>query len=129
MNTNPFFILSSFIVVDMPEPLTEDYADLLSDMDDPYEISFFCRKYPNHNIQFNLISEETDIKYYSASVDYSDYLNWTEEMKKYWSPEGENEYFRKYQINSNEEGLTLVRYKFKYEGIEMKSLIIDPKSV
>ena len=50
-------------------------------------------------------------------------------MKKYWSPEGENEYFRKYQINSNEEGLTLVRYKFKYEGIEMKSLIIDPKSV
>ena len=122
--SSPYFGIGCLIVKDMPKHLIAKWEDFLSDMDDGYEISYFIRKYPNlHNIQFKVSDNEV---FYNAWVDFADYKNWNQEMKEFWNPEKENQWSKDYQVKSIEDNMTTISYRYGYESIEMKSLLVNP---
>ena len=106
----------------------DNFDDLLSDMDDGYKVSYFIRKYPGlHNIQFEASSH--DKEFYSASVEFSDYENWSPEMKDFWDYSKESQWEKDFQVKSIEDGFRTIRYRYDCDSIEMKSLLIDPANL
>tara|TARA_Y100001937_G_C7088398_1_gene316496 strand:+ start:359 stop:778 length:420 start_codon:yes stop_codon:yes gene_type:complete len=130
-NFNSHFIIGSFYIINMPKELVQDCEDLLSDMDDGYEISFFIKKFSDHNIKFELVNDFHDFgsKYYRASVDWEDYLKWSDEMKDFWDHEKDNQYFKEYLVKTQENGFTCIGCRYDYDSTEMKSLLIDPDNI
>ena len=127
------FIIGSFCIINIPKELVQDYEDLLSDMDDGYEISFFIKKFSdhNHNIKFERMKDFHNFgsKYYCVSVDWEDYLKWSDEMKDFWDHEKDNQYFEEYLVKTQEDGWTHTRCRYDYDSTEMKSLLIDPDNI
>jgi hypothetical protein len=119
---NTYFGIGCFLINGISG---DNYEDLLSDMDDGYKVSYFIRKYPGlHNIQFEASSHNEE--FYSASVEFSDYENWSDEMKDFWAYSKESQWEKDYQIKSIENGFNTIRCRYGYDSIEMKSLLINP---
>ena len=60
---------------------------MLNDMDDPLEMCFFIRQFPNHGINFSEIdSSRWDLEntWISPSISVVKFNKWTDEMKLYW---------------------------------------------
>ena len=133
---NEYFMISCFAVYgdDMPLDFVKEGKDFLSDMNDGYEISYFCKAYPNHNIEFvdNGNTSQFDIqdgKSFSCHVKYSNYIKWSENMKSFWHSnifEDLNEFQRKYRVISLEDGVKINRPRYSYDSDEMNSLLINP---
>jgi hypothetical protein len=122
---NPYFEIGGLVVKDMPKHLIGDnWEDFLSDMDDGYKISYFIKKYPSlHKIKFKSFDKKS---FYSTCLNFSDYKNWTQEMKDFWLRSKESQWDKDYQVKSIENGITTIRYRYDYESIEMKSLLVNP---
>ena len=73
----------SCVTIRLPDDLKTFFGDqLLSDYCDAEDVLDFIRKFPDCKISMTKTSE--DGSRYGASVDYSDYKNWSNEMKDYW---------------------------------------------
>tara|TARA_B100001094_G_scaffold290195_1_gene307598 strand:+ start:227 stop:709 length:483 start_codon:yes stop_codon:yes gene_type:complete len=73
----------------------DDYSSLidspnrfmLHDMDDPLNMCFFMKKFPDHGITFSKLSiheEFDDIPWVSPRISVDKFNKWTDEMKLYW---------------------------------------------
>ena len=60
---------------------------MLHDMDDPLNMSYFIRQYPEHGINFSeLVMEDSfdDERWVLPTVSVIKFNEWTDEMKLYW---------------------------------------------
>ena len=60
---------------------------MLHDMDDPLNMSYFVRKYPDHGINFSeleMFDEYDDTKWVQPSISVVKFNKWSDEMKLYW---------------------------------------------
>ena len=126
------FYLLSFTISNMPEAVWE-WDDILCYENDGHEISFFCRKYPAHNIQFRHRGQWIDEGYrnglecFIAEICYEDYIAWTEAMKSFWEENVSNPFFQKYYVlESRQKHVITYKCRFSFESDEMKNLLINP---
>lgn len=129
---NKHFIIGGFLINGYPEELqTQDEHDMLSDMDDGYEISYFIKSYPGlHKVRFVKYEESMfDCEQYTAYVQWEDYQTWTQEMKDFWDHEKDNDYFKTYLKRTMDGSMSIISCKYSYDSDQMNSILIDPSNL